>query len=67
MKFNIKEEIPKVTEQYLCGNIVYETVKLNCRRSTGDVIIEQGTSCILMNEEQAEQLYKHLKTTFKGN
>lgn len=64
MKFNLKETIPEVVEQYPCGQLEYLAVKVVCRRSDGIVSLTQGYDVVLMNEEQAKQLHQHLKSVF---
>lgn len=64
MKFNLDVTISQAVEQYSHGVIEYKEVELNCCRSTGDTIINQGEDSIILNEDQAQQLYLHLKQVF---
>lgn len=64
MKFNLDVTISEVIEQYSHGVIEYKEVELNCYRVTGDTLINQGEDSIILNEDQAQQLYLHLKQVF---
>ena len=64
MKFNLKVTIEEVVEQYDYGVLEYGEVQLSCCRSTGDTSIKQGDDEILLELEQAKQLYVHLKYVF---
>lgn len=61
MKFNLEVTIPEVIEQHTHGTIKYDEVVLSCFRSTGDTLIKQGENEVLLELDQAEQLYFHLK------
>lgn len=65
MKFNLNVKIPEYVEECTHGVIAYEEVSLNCRRSTDEVVISQNLDNIFMSEDQAEQLYLHLKSVFE--
>ena len=64
MKFNLEVKIEEVVEQYDYGVLEYGEVQLSCYRSTGDTSIKQGDDEILLELEQAKQLYMHLKSVF---
>ena len=64
MKFNLDVTIDEVNEQYTHGILHYDEVKLSCYRSTGDTSIKQGEDEILLEHDQAVQLYQHLKSVF---
>lgn len=64
MKFNLDATIPEVVEQCTHGDITYKEIELSCFRATGDTIINQGDDSIILNEDQAQQLYQHLKQVF---
>ena len=64
VKFNLDAIISEVIEQYSHGVIEYKEVELNCCRGTGDTLINQGEDSIILNEDQAQQLYSHLKSVF---
>ena len=64
MKFNLKVTIDEVVEQCTHGVINYDEVLLSCYRGTGDTLIKQGDDEILLELEQAKQLYMHLKSVF---
>ena len=64
MKFCLDVTIPQVVEQHYHGVIEYKAVELNCCISTGDTLINQGEDSIILNEDQAQQLYLHLKQVF---
>ena len=64
MKFNLEVKIEEVVEQYPHGVINYDEVLLSCYRGTGDTLIKQGDDEILLELEQAKQLYMHLKSVF---
>ena len=64
MKFNLEVKIEEVVEQYPHGVSNYDEVLLSCYRGTGDTLIKQGDDEILLELEQAKQLYMHLKSVF---
>ena len=64
MKFNLEVKIEEVVEQCNHGVINYDEVLLSCYRGTGDTLIKQGDDEILLELEQAKQLYMHLKSVF---
>ena len=64
MKFNLREVIPEVVEQYSHGKLTWKEVKVDCDRTNGTVRIEQAGDFIFMNEDQAIQLYKMLNQVF---
>ena len=64
MKFNLEVTIEEVVEQHTHGVLKYSEVQLSCYRSTGDTLIKQGDDEILLELEQAKQLYMHLKSVF---
>ena len=64
MKFNLEVTIDEVVEQCTHGVINYDEVLLSCYRGTGDTLIKQGDDEILLELEQAKQLYMHLKSVF---
>ena len=64
MKFNLEVTIEEVVEQHTHGVINYDEVLLSCYRGTGDTLIKQGDDEILLELEQAKQLYLHLKSVF---
>ena len=64
MKFNLEVKIEEVVEQCTHGVINYDEVLLSCYRGTGDTLIKQGDDEILLELEQAKQLYLHLKSVF---
>ena len=64
MKFNLEVTIDEVVEQCTHGVINYDEVLLSCYRGTGDTLIKQGDDEILLESEQAKQLYMHLKSVF---
>ena len=64
LKFNLDVNIEEVNEQYTHGIIHYDEVKLSCYRATGDTSIQQGENTILLEHDQAVQLYQHLKSVF---
>ena len=64
MKFNLEVKIEEVVEQCTHRVINYDEVLLSCYRGTGDTLIKQGDVEILLELEQAKQLYMHLKYVF---
>lgn len=64
MKFNINAVIPEYREECTHGVIGYNSVKLECRRTVGEVVIAQDVDVIRLSEDQALELYKHLHSTF---
>ena len=64
MKFNLEVTIDEVNEQCTHGVIHYDEVKLSCYRATRDTSIQQGENQILLEHDQAVQLYNHLKSVF---
>lgn len=64
MKFNLEVTIPEVVEQHTHGTIKYDEVLLSCFRGTGDTLIKQGDNEVLLELDQAEKLYYHLKQVF---
>lgn len=64
MKSNLEVTIEEVVEQLTHGVIKYDEVLLICYRGTGDTLIKQGDDEILLELEQAKQLYGHLKSVF---
>lgn len=64
MRFNLEVTIDEVTEACTHGNISYGKVLLSCYRGTGDTLISQGENDVLLNLDQAEELYKHLHSVF---
>ena len=64
MKFNLDVTIEEVNEHYTYGVVHYDEVKLSFYRSTGDTSIKQGEDEILLEHDQAVQLYQHLKSVF---
>ena len=64
MKFNLEVKIEEVVEQHTHGVLKYSEVQLSCYRGTGDTLIKQGDDEILLELEQAKQLYMHLKSVF---
>lgn len=66
MKFNINTTIPEHKEGCTYGEIGYNEVVLQCRRTIGEVVISQDVDVIRLSEDQAVELYKHLHSTFGG-
>lgn len=64
MKFNLDVTIDEVSEQLTHGILTYDEVFLSCSRITGDTLIKQGGDEVILNLEQGEMLYKHLKSVF---
>ena len=64
MKFNLDVNIEEVNELHTHGIIHYDEVKLSCYRATRDTSIQQGENQILLEHDQAVQLYNHLKSVF---
>ncbi len=65
MKFNLTKIIPEVVYEHTHGNERFDEVKLICLRASGCVSIQQGYEVISLDEDQAEQLYLHLKSVFE--
>ena len=64
MKFDLEVKIEEVVEQCTHGVLKYGEVQLSCYRGTGDTSIKQDDDEILLELEQAKQLYMHLKSVF---
>ena len=64
MKFNLDVTIPKVVEQYTYGTVTFNSIRLECLRSCDAVYIQQQDKLLCMTEDQAQQLYLHLKQVF---
>ena len=64
MKFNLEVTIPEVIEQHTHGILKYDEVGWLYFRSTGGTLIKQGDNETLLELDQAEQLYFHLKQVF---
>lgn len=64
MKFNLDVTIPQVVEQYSHGTVVYKEIEVSAWKGTGDTILNQDESSIILNEDQALELYHHLKQVF---
>lgn len=65
MNFNLNVTILEYVEECTHGVIAYEEVSLKCCRSTDEVVISQNLDTIMMSEDQAKQLYLHLKSVFE--
>lgn len=72
MKFNLDAIIAESKEYYPHGVTTYDEVGLTCNRTTGEVFIKQIKSyldyehydVVVLNEDQALELYHHLKQVF---
>lgn len=64
MKVNLDVTIPEVVEQYTYGTVTFNSIRLECLRSCDAVYIQQQDKLLCMTEDQAQQLYLHLKQVF---
>lgn len=64
VKVNLDVTIPEVVEQYTYGTVTFNSIRLECLRSCDAVYIQQQDKLLCMTEDQAQQLYLHLKQVF---
>jgi len=64
LKFNLDEVIPEVVTQYEYGVERFGDIRVNAIRSIDVVTMTQDSQHIVMNEDQALQLYKMLNQVF---
>lgn len=64
MKFNLDKVISEVVEEHTHGVIKYGELRVSCCRSTGDTLLIQDDNEILLEHEQAKELFFLLNSVF---